>query len=45
MKLFDVVSTKEALNVMKENFSFKLSEEKVSFFNSVNRYVSQDIES
>ncbi len=45
MKLFDVVSTKEALNVMKENFSFKLSEEKVSFFNSINRYISQDIES
>ena len=45
MKLFDVVSTKEALDIMKENFSFKLSEEKVSLLDSINRYVSKDIES
>lgn len=45
MKLFDVVSTKEALDIMKENFSFKLSEEKVSLLDSINRYISKDIES
>lgn len=45
MKLFDVVSTKEALNIMKDNFSFKLREEQVGILNSVNRYVSQNINS
>ncbi|WP_455538040.1 molybdopterin molybdotransferase MoeA [Terrisporobacter sp.] len=45
MKLFDVVSTKEALNIMKENFTINLSEENVDILNSINRYISRDIQS
>lgn len=45
MKLFDVVSTKDALNIMKENFSINLNEERVDLLSSVNRYISKDIKS
>ena len=45
MKLFDVVSTKEALNIMKENFQVNLQEEEVSLIDSINRYTSMDINS
>lgn len=45
MKLFDVVSTKDALKEMKENFSIKLQIENVSLIESLNRYISDDIKS
>ena len=45
MKLFDVVSTKEALNIMKENFQVNLQEEEVSLIDSINRYTSMDTNS
>lgn len=45
MKLFDVVSTKDALKEMKENFSIKLQIENVSLIESLNRYISEDIKS
>lgn len=45
MKLFDVVSTKDALNIMKENFQVNLQEEEVSLVDSINRYTSMDINS
>lgn len=45
MKLFDVVSTDDALNIMKENFQVNLQEEEVSLVESINRYTSKDINS
>lgn len=45
MKLFDVVSTKDALKDMKEKFSINLQKENVSLTESLNRYISEDIKS
>lgn len=45
MKLFDVVSTEDALKIMKDNFQIDLQSENVSLIESIGRYISKDIKS
>lgn len=45
MKLFDVVSTKDAIEEMKENFHINLQSENVGLIESLDRYISEDIKS
>ena len=45
MKLFDVVTVQDALQIMKENFNFNLETETIPLTESLNRYLANDIKS
>ena len=45
MKLFDVVSVEQAINIMKETFTKSLKTEKVSLVDSLNKYLACEIKS
>lgn len=45
MKLFDVVSVDESINIIKESFSIKLKTEKVGIVDSLNKYLAGQISS
>lgn len=45
MKLFDVVTRENALEIMKDNFKIDLEVEEIDLIKSINRYIYKDIKS